>query len=328
MTSPDPVALFGCKSTTRFLLDALLDRGLGVTLVTIAPAKGAEQEVADYTDLRAYGAGRGVDVYVAERYSLRSDRDRAFFRDRSFALGFVIGWQRLVPAEVLATFSTGVFGMHGSAMGLPRGRGRSPMNWSLIEGRRSFRTHLFRYAPGADDGDLLDGHTFAITDRDTAETLHFKNTLAMKMLVERNLPALLAGTARPVPQPQGTPTYYPKRFPADSLIDWHDDLHAIDRHIRAVAPPFNGAYTYLHGTRLSILRAAPFSTDDFGYSATPGTVVTVFPGGKFLVQCFGGLLLVHAYSPATPPDPGMLLTTGPEALRRFPRNAQGYFDLP
>ncbi len=329
MSSTSPIALFGCKSTTRFLLDALLDGGQPVHLITIGPEKGSKQEVADYADLQAYGRGRGVPVYVAQKYSLQSPTDEAFFRDRPFELGFVVGWQRLIPAAILGTFATGVFGMHGSAMDLPLGRGRSPMNWSILEGRDVFYTNLFRYDPGADDGDVLDTYKFQITVHDTGETMHFKNTLAMKCLIERNLARLRDGTFTLSPQRPLTPTYYPRRYPADSLIDWSADIVTLERFIRAVAPPFNGAYTYLKDRKVIITRAVPFDVRDFGLTASaPGEVVTVFPNGKFLVYCYGGLLLVHEYETEVWPSAGDCFTTGPETLRHFPRNTEGFHDLP
>ena len=328
MISTKPIALFGCKSTTLFLLDALLATGHSVQVITIDAEKGKSQRVADYTDLLPHCRERDVPVYVAEKYSLQSVRDEAFFSNQPFDLGFVVGWQRLIPAGVLQTFATGVFGMHGSSMDLPRGRGRSPMNWSIIEGREVFYTNLFRYDPGADDGDVLDTYKFQITPHDTGETMHFKNTLAMKYLVEKNLPALLAGEHHLTPQPAIAPTYYPKRVPSDSLINWDADLTSLARFIRAVAPPFNGAYTYIGEQRVTITRANPFDVRDFGYeAAAPATVVTVFPNGKFVVKCYGGLLLVHEYTSDVQVGTGDRFGNGTEEIRRFPQNGEGGFDL-
>ena len=69
-----------------------------------------------------------------------------------------LGWGRLVPEAVLQMLGKFACGMHGSAFGLPRGRGRSPMNWSIITGHNRFITSLFRYTPGMDDGDILGHH--------------------------------------------------------------------------------------------------------------------------------------------------------------------------
>ena len=80
--------------------------------------------------------------------------------------------------------------MHGSSKPLPHGRGRSPMNWSLVQNKDCFYTHLFRYRPGVDDGEIAAVQIFDITPFDTCLTLHYKNTLSMIGLLEKALPSL------------------------------------------------------------------------------------------------------------------------------------------
>jgi methionyl-tRNA formyltransferase len=325
------VAVFGCKHTTRFLVESLRADGLRIArLVTIDPAKAAASQVADYCDLREPAAAWDIPLYQARSYSLASAEDQRAIAGFGLDLAFVIGWQRLLPPAVLQALRIGAFGMHGSSQDLPSGRGRSPMNWSLIEGRAQFCTNLFRYDAGVDDGAILDRLVFSIQPTDTAETMHFKNTLAMKRLIERNLAALLAGRAPLRPQPDRPATYYPKRSPEDSLIDWRLELAQIERFIRAVAPPFGGAFSFCHGGRVVIRRAAIFETElvDFGYrDQPPGTVVEVFPSGKPLIRCSGGLLLVHEHDAPTPLGRGDRLVSPPDQIRRFPRNLAGFHDV-
>ncbi|RYY91974.1 MAG: hypothetical protein EOO11_21940, partial [Chitinophagaceae bacterium] len=325
------IAIFGCKSTTRFLVENLAGRIPISRIITIAPELAHRNDVADYLDMTATAEEFGIPLYTAQSYALKSAADEEFFAREAIDLAFVVGWQRLVPEKILQTFSIGVFGMHGSAMDLPLGRGRSPMNWAIIEGKGQFFTNLFRYDPGVDSGDVLDTYKFQITPQDTGETMHFKNTLSMVHLVEKNLDVLLANHFKLQRQSeQIQPTYYPKRSPKDSLVGWELDIAALERFIRAVAPPFNGAYSYVNGEeRITLLRAQVFDFTDFGLgSALPGTVVQVFPNGKLLVKCYGGLLLVHEYTCGARLVKGDLLSNGPETLNRFARNAQGNFDIP
>lgn len=325
----DNIAVFGCKATTRFLLENL-DIPYPVRhLVTIAPEQGAKHDVADYADLQAWARERDIQVYTAKYYSLNHADDQAYIRSLGIDIAFVIGWQRLVPPTVLESLSTGAFGMHGSAVNLPLGRGRSPMNWSIIEGRQAFYTNLFRYDPGVDSGDVVDTFKFQITPRDTAETMHFKNTLAMKYLIERNIDALVSNTFKLTPQETSiTPTYYPKRTPADGLIDWQQDVHALERFIRAVTRPFGGAYTYLDNHLVQIWDAQIFDLNDFGYERLPaGTVAAVFESGKFLVKGFGGLLLVNEYTAEALIQRGMQFGNYDLSMHYFPRNKHGFFDL-
>jgi methionyl-tRNA formyltransferase len=323
------VILFGCKDTTLHVARFLRELCDKVSLVTISPEKGAEQEVAGYVDLRHHES-LFERIYTAERYDLKSEADLAFIRSLDRDLGIAVGWQRLVPPNILELFRVGVFGMHGSAQDLPFGRGRSPMNWSILEGRRWFYTNLFRYQAGVDDGPILDTDCFSINECDTAETLHYKNTLSLIKLVRDNWRNFEQGQLHLKQQKAGEGSYYPKRNPSDGLIDWTDAIFNIERLIRAVTAPFYGAFSYLGSHEVRIYRATVFYTDIESHQFKDklyGQVCDVFPNGKFLVRCNGGVLLVHDFDAG-----GQVLTTGqllespPHQIRTFPRNRYGFFD--
>lgn len=323
------IAFFGCKATTRFLLENLQLPFPIQHLITIDPAKGEKFQVADYCDLQEFAESKGMSVYQARYYSLKHEEDLSFIKGLKIDLAFVMGWQRLIPGEVLASMSVGAFGMHGSSMNLPLGRGRSPMNWSIIEGRKAFYTNLFKYDPGVDSGDVMDTFKFEVGVRDTAETMHYKNTLAMKYLIERNISRLVTNDFQVYPQDDTvTPTYYPKRTPADSLINWNQEVYALERFIRAVTRPFNGAFTFVETEKLIIYAAQVFDIHDFGYDqVAPGTVVAVFDNGKFLVRCYGGLLLISEYETKALIKKGSRFHNNNLTLKVFPRNDLGFFDV-
>jgi UDP-4-amino-4-deoxy-L-arabinose formyltransferase/UDP-glucuronic acid dehydrogenase (UDP-4-keto-hexauronic acid decarboxylating) len=325
----DQIALFGCKATTLFLLDNL-DLPYPVRhLITITPEAGQKHKVADYLDLKAAAEARGIQVYQAKYYSLKHEDDLAHIKGLGIDLAFVMGWQRLIPAPVLSSLKIGAFGMHGSSMNLPLGRGRSPMNWSIIEGRQAFYTNLFRYDPGVDSGDVVDTFKFQISAHDTAETMHFKNTLAMKYLIQQNIDKLVRNDFKLTKQDDSIPaSYYPKRNPEDSLINWEQDVHVLERFIRAVTRPFNGAFTFSGEHKISIWEAQVFAVHDFGYENWPaGTVVAVFESGKFLVKCFGGLLLVNTYDAPFSVKKGMQFGNNGHKIKHFERNNLGFFDI-
>lgn len=326
----DKIAFFGCKATTRFLLENLQLPFPIKYLITIDPEKGKKFQVADYCDLKSFAEAKDIEVYQARYYSLKHENDLQQIKDLQIDLAFVMGWQRLIPGDILSSMTVGAFGMHGSSMNLPLGRGRSPMNWSIIEGRKAFYTNLFKYDPGVDSGDVMDTFKFEVGVKDTAESMHFKNTLAMKYLIERNIDRLVSKNFEVFPQDDSiTPTYYPKRTPADSLLNWNQEVYALERFIRAVTKPFNGAFTFLGDHKLVIYQAQVFDTHDFGYQKEkPGTVVAVFDNGKFLVRCYGGLLLVSTFETEAKIVKGSEFHNNGLETKVFPRNELGFFDVP
>jgi methionyl-tRNA formyltransferase len=324
------IILFGCKDTTLHTAKFLHGLGLSIHLITISSSTADANEVAGYVDLND-SHELFSSIYVAESYSLREKRDIENISHTTHeGLGFCIGWQRLIPKEILDHFNLGVFGMHGSSRNLPFGKGRSPMNWAIIEGREWFHTSLFKYQLGVDDGPIVETYTFSINSGDTAETMHYKNTLAMCHLIQKNLNALrsAAETFHPQAITHGE-SFYPKRNPTDGTIDWRDDIFNIERLVRAVTNPFYGASTFLNGVEVIILRCTVFYTDieQHPFKDTPfGEIVDVFPNEKFLVRCSGGILLVHE-SRGSKPLRNSRFDESVGTLASFERNLYGFFDV-
>jgi len=264
--------------------------------VHLEPAQGERHQVAGYADLRAIAAADGTKVYHPATYALTDPADQAYLAEAGISVAIVMGWQRLVPAPVLSSLAVGAFGMHGSSEPLPRGRGRSPMNWSLLEGRTSFRTNLFRYDPGVDSGDIVGTVVFDINAWDDCASLHLKNTLAMTQLLDHHLDHLLAGEVDAQPQLDGIePTYYAKRTAEDGRIRWLDmDTMRLFNHVRAQTRPFPGAFSHYEGGAdpVHIWRAVPFDSRLEFPTSAPGRVCAVFDDGTFLVSTWDGTVRV------------------------------------
>lgn len=296
-TTAKRIVMCGCAEVGANLITSLIEAGVQFSqFVVLKPEQGLKYGISGYTDLRPLAEQHGIPIYVPNGYALTDEADIAFFREGKFDLLIQGGWQRLFPAAVLETLSIGAVGVHGSSDFLPKGRGRSPLNWSLIEGRRRFLLHLFIIKPGADDGDVFAVQDFDITAFDDIETLYLKVSLAARRMLLHYLPDLLAGRVKVRPQ-IGEPSYYPKRSPDDGRIDWEVmDLHQIYDFVRAQTRPYPGAFGMLDGRLLRIWKARPFDTRMIYPQASYGAVVERF-GDRLIVNCRGGLLLVEDYEP-------------------------------
>lgn len=325
------IAIFGCKYTTVFLLKSLMKKMDISCVITISPENGKKNHVADYANLSMFCNQHKIHHYVANSYNLNNQDDISNIANLNLDIAFVVGWQRLIPKKVLKTISIGVFGMHGSTDDLPMGRGRSPMNWALLEKRKFFFTNIFKYDPGVDSGDILDTFVFSIQPTDTSETMHYKNVLAMKTLILKNITELTSGKLSLTKQKDKGATYYPKRSPGDSIINWERDIFQIEAFIRAVTKPFNGAFSYIKDKKIILWRASVFETDivDYGYrNDKKGTILEIFPSGKFLIRCRGGILLVHEFETAAKLNIDQVIESDIKKAKHFKLNEFGYHDLP
>lgn len=291
------LAVAGCKHTTKDLVEGLLGLGFEVSLIiSISAEKAKQQQVAGFYDLSEFAADNGIPLYTAEKYSLKSERDEAEIQKFDLGVLLCMGWQRLIPEWFLNSLKVGAFGMHGSNKPLPHGRGRSPMNWSIIQNKKMFFTHLFKYRPGVDDGDIVGYQLFDITPFDTAMTMHFKNLMAMLKLCERELPGLLLGQVATYPQKDVEPSFYPKRTEEDGLIFWEDSSEDIFNLCRAVTKPFPGAFTYLGDKIVKIWSCVPFDNHLRWDHAEHGEVLNVFYNNQFIVKTGDTSVLVTEWS--------------------------------
>lgn len=274
------------------IIEAILEAGYSFSyFVCLTPEQAEYHNVSGYYDYQPLAKKHNIPVYIPEKYSLRGEKDLDFFKEHTFDLLIQGGWQRLFPDHVLNALFIGALGFHGSADFLPKGRGRSPMNWSIIEGKDRFIMSLFIMKPGVDDGDVIAYKDFDINDFDDIETLYYKYSIVNRDLVLENLPDLLSGTFKVIPQ-KGEPSYYPKRTAEDGKIDWEMmDVIQITRLVRAVTRPYPGAFAEVEGRNIIIWKARIFDTRLKYPKANYGEVVEKFEN-KLIVNCLGGLILL------------------------------------
>jgi methionyl-tRNA formyltransferase len=146
----------------------------------------------------------------------------------------------------------GALNMHGSL--LPKFRGRAPVHWAIIEGESVTGASLHYMVAKPDAGDLVDQESVPILENDTALAVSLKVADAAERVLRRNLPLLLQGTSRARPLDLAAGSYFGRRRPEDGRIDWRQPARRVHDLVRAVAPPFPGAFTDVNGCRLQVLK--------------------------------------------------------------------------
>jgi len=263
-------------------------------VVSLTPDQAEANAVSGYYSVAEFADTHGVPVYYPEEYGMGTAADRRHFEDVDADLMIVNGWQRLVPESILATSTHGALGVHGSAYGLPKGRGRSPMNWSLIEDLNRFLLSVIRLDAGVDSGAVVETTKFDVNDYDDIRTLYQKLVIATTNILVGTIDQIVTGDFDFTEQ-SGEATYYPKRTPEDGGIPWEAPTREIYNLVRAVTNPYPGAFTESDGTRILVWEAQPFS-DDLRFDADPGTIVQVFvTSGDFVVKTVDGSLLVTGW---------------------------------
>jgi methionyl-tRNA formyltransferase len=175
-------------------------------------------------------------------------------RVRECAPDFIFSFycRQMLRSPLLALAKRGALNMHGSL--LPKYRGRAPVNWAVLHGERYTGATLHYMADKPDAGDIVAQQRVPILPDDTAREVFDKVTLAAEICLDAVLPALIAGTAPRIVNDLTHGSYFGGRRPEDGEIDWTRSAQSIHDLVRAVAPPYPGAFTTIAGKRTRVLR--------------------------------------------------------------------------
>ena len=199
---------------------------------------------------------------------------------------FSFYFRSMLPSSILECARLGAFNMHGSL--LPRFRGRAPTNWAVLKGATETGATLHRMVARPDAGTIVDQCAVPILPDDTARQVFDKVCVAAEVVLWRSLPAIAGGCAPEHANDLSQGSYFGGRKPEDGRIDWTRSAAEVYNLIRAVAPPYPGAFTECAGRRLVVAearrRVAPLS----GPAAVEGLAVD---DGRMVGVCGDGGLI-------------------------------------
>ena len=240
--------------------------------------------------------GSSVGAVVIESVDINAPETVAAVAALQPELLFVIGWSQLLREPILALAPRGAFGMHPTL--LPRHRGRAPIPWAILSGLATTGVTLFEIPDAhADSGAIVGQVEVTIAPDETATTLFERLAAAHIELIRTLVPRILDGTAPRLPQDERRSSAWPKRTPADGIIDWETRAPYLYDWVRAQTRPYPGAFTFLGDEKVVVWSARPV---DGALAAVPGTVVEQRSEGP-VVACGGGgaLLLDEVEAPET-----------------------------
>jgi methionyl-tRNA formyltransferase len=201
----------------------------------------------------------------------------------------VSSYDRILPGRVLGRCR--FVNVHYAP--LPRYRGRANVNWAIINGEPETAITIHVMAPGLDAGNILYQQRVPIGPDDTVGDLYTKLNDVQGQVLGETIARHLAGYEGE-PQDETAATYGCTRVPGDGEIDWAASTRQIYALIRALAPPYPGAHTYLNAGRITILRASLPENAPHYVGRIPGRIVGRSPRlGHVDVLTGDGVLRIH-----------------------------------
>jgi methionyl-tRNA formyltransferase len=235
--------------------------GQGVTVPLVVTHQDAPGEQIWFESVARHARWHGLEVITPADPNAPETLERVRTARPDFLFSFY--YRQLLGAPLLATAPRGAFNMHGSL--LPHYRGRAPVNWAVLHGERETGATLHAMTAKADAGDIVAAQAVPILPDDTAVEVMRKVCVAAEVALNRALPGLVAGTAVLRPQNLALGGYFGRRTQSDGAIDWRHGVAAVHNLVRAVAPPYPGAFALASGLQLKVYRTLPVS----GPRATP-----------------------------------------------------------
>jgi methionyl-tRNA formyltransferase len=182
---------------------------------------------------------------------------------------------------------------------LPRYRGRTVINWAIVNGDSECAITVHEMTPELDAGNILYQQTVPLRPHDTAWQVMTTLNDIQEAVLGDTVARYLDGYDGE-PQQESAATYACQRVPADGEIDWSQSTDRIYALVRALSPPWPPAHTHLETRRIGVVRASPVSAAPSYAGRVPGRIVGRSRQEGFVDVLTGdGTLRIHEVIPAS-----------------------------
>ena len=279
------IALIGQAAFGGKALNALVERRENV--VAIFCPRDREGRPLDAIKV----AARRHDIPVLQFGRMRDQDCIDAFRRLEVDLGVMAFVTDIVPDAILEAPTHGTIQYHPSL--LPKHRGPSSINWSIIQGDRKTGLTIFWPDRGLDTGPILLQKEVAVEPDDTLGSLYFDKLFPMgiEAMVE-SVALVKKGDPPRIRQDEPEATYEGWCTAEDVILDWSRPVGDLYNMVRG-ADPSPGAGTTFRGESVQFF-AARLKEGDTGRS--PGEVVDV-TAESFAVAASGGSVVVGRVRP-------------------------------
>jgi len=230
-------------------IKALLDAGIQIELV-VTHADDPHENIW-FASVAALCQERGIPYVQPEA----SDLLELLPQFKKIAPDYIFSfyYRYLISTAILDAARIAALNMHGSL--LPKYRGRAPVNWAVLHGETETGASLHIMEAKPDAGDIVGQEAVPIDPDEDATAVFTKVSNAAVHVMQTALPALLEGRVPRTPNVLANGSYFSGRKPEDGRIQWSQNALQVHNLIRAVAPPYPGAFADWQGARMVIAKS-------------------------------------------------------------------------
>ncbi len=232
-------------------LEALLNAGHSIVGVFTQPDKPQGRKmVLTPPPVKVFAENNGIKVY--QPTSVRTDESFELLKSLEPELIAVVAYGKIIPENILNLPKYGCVNVHASL--LPRHRGASPIQTSILLGDKVTGVTTQQMDIGVDTGDILMMSECEILPTDNFETLHDKLAVMGATLLVDTVEGLQNGTIVPKKQPVDGVTHCSIITKEMGQLDFGKKACELDCLIRAFTP-WPSAYFFMNGKRIKVISA-------------------------------------------------------------------------
>lgn len=273
------ILYMGTPDFAATVLEGLHRAGHDIVGVISQPDKPKNRGMhMEPTPVKKCAESLGLSVFQPE--TLKNEAILSYLQEVNPEIIVVVAYGKLLPEYILNFPKFGCVNMHASL--LPKYRGAAPIQWSILCGEKETGITSMYMDKGLDTGDMILRSHVAITEEDTAETLHDKLARSAADLAVKTLSHIEDGTAPREKQDDSLSTYAPLLKKELGNIIWEKSSREILDTIRGLFP-WPGAYSYKDGQLMKIISAKKAEG-----KGIPGEVIA--SRGKFVIATGDGAI--------------------------------------
>lgn len=271
------ILVIGAVNTTKHTINQLLKYDFNIVGV-LGHEPLNKTKVSGWCDLEALSKENKLPFKGFKK--INDSENIIWASEKKPDIIFAVGFSQLMSEQWLQMPKLGCIGFHPTF--LPKGRGRAPLAWIVLEQVTGSAT-FFLMGEGADDGPIFVQQTFEVEQNDDATSVEEKIEKAIIKSLDDWLPKLKKGEWNPIPQNDIEASWYGKRAAEDGHINWNNSAYSIDRLIKASTHPHPGAYSYFKDSKLIIWKST--LEQNIPIQGVVGRVLLIDKEKGYLVQC-------------------------------------------
>ncbi|HVN27041.1 MAG TPA: methionyl-tRNA formyltransferase [Candidatus Binataceae bacterium] len=277
------IALIGQAAFAEKALGALIDHGDEIVHVFAPPdpSSGRPDPLA--------AKSREMQLPLSQPASFKTDAAYEQVKALEADLAILAFVTLVVPERLLYAPRHKSICFHPSL--LPRHRGASSINWTLIAGDMETGVTWFWPDKGLDTGPILLQRKIEVAPNDTVGSIYFNRLfpLGIQSMIEA-IEMIEAGTAPRIIQDESHATYEPICRDEHARVDFAKPAHQVHDLIRGCDPQ-PGAYVEADGGRVRLYEP---SLESDGAGAAAGTILSIDANGMKLALAGGAVTIKRA----------------------------------